>query len=327
MLQLRSQGADVEANIPVAELVSTKGGLMVFSGDHSRAACTRLAADYPNGRPWKLMPIEIFIGPPLESTYRILRLLGNQDNYKAGVQLRSDFATLILQLHRHYSAICQSAEDDAQLKVMLREMKADYAYSLQIPVASVGQQMQLAMLTGRAWAACEKILLGDTRPYTNPSRGKGKAKPLGPPKSSSPFTTMGGLSEEVITALLEKVVLGKLDWQGLRNECLRIKAVNRIKLTVIETMTATNSIVRASVDQAVSWKMVVEQHPRIGCKSWVNQWVPVVVKIGARAKLPPDFYTSIERLSKEGLRRQVRVCEFVICVCPCRIFPHSVCVL
>ena len=43
--------------------------------------------------------------PADDETYRMLRLLGNMDNKAAGIQLKTDFRTIVEQAHRHLCAL------------------------------------------------------------------------------------------------------------------------------------------------------------------------------------------------------------------------------
>ena len=115
--------------------------MMVFAGDHSREAAARLYARYPSNVVWDQIPVSLFIAPEGEDTYRMLRMIGNVDNMSAGLQLKSDFATLVLQMRRHYVAITGGHLDrgrSAERKKM-QALKDDYAYSLQMAMPGVNQ--------------------------------------------------------------------------------------------------------------------------------------------------------------------------------------------
>ena len=288
--------------------LSANNDLMVFAGDHSREAAARLYARYPSNIVWDQIPVSLYLAPKNEDTSRMLRMIGNVDNMSAGLQLKSDFATLVMQMRRHYVAITGGHHmDRARSSVERKKMQAlkeDYAYSLQMAMPGVNQLFAIAQLPEIAWEKCEKILKGQTQPLASSSSKKGKATKVGIPKSSHPFTLLGGLAPEVIAVLFQRVIDGRYDWTQLRAECTRLKAVLRIKSACIENLVQTESL-EADEEGNHTWECVKEQFPSVGNQKFVEQWTRTVMKLKARDSLPVQFYDHVQATVQEAKAHRV----------------------
>lgn len=272
-------------------------GMQVFAGDHSRQATAELRKRYPNTIIWNTLPTDVYIAPPSPETFRMLRIIGNMDNKIAGFNLNTDFATVVKQMRRHYQAILRQfkrkGEEPAKKHVVT--MKEDYAFSLGVPLASVGQMFQLANFSEECWDPCEKILTGNCKPFM--PLGAKKPKQYKIPHSAHPFTLLGGIPDRVVAKLLNKVVSGEFDFKMLRTECTKVKGIRRIKAEAMQQLkTAHDGDMETDPDTgAITWASVSKAFPSIGCPDFINRWLPVVKECPARQPLPVNFFDEIER--------------------------------
>ena len=279
--------------------------LMTFAGDHSRQACAELHERYPNTVVWSAVPTDIYLCAEEDADIRMLRMLGNVDNMAAGLQLASDFAIIVQQLRRHYMAIMKSG--GVLNKKRLLEIKEDYAFSLAIPLPSVNQYFQIAQLGPKAWPYCEKILQGQCKPFRNAvgRKNKNKApKPIPIPKSAHAFTLLGNIPDEVVAKLLRRVVEGEIDVVGLRKACTKVKGQLRLKTETIQFLTDRGNL-QPDQDGAYTWKCVSAQFPQIGCRKWLDIWLPTVEKCAQREPLPSQLYDEIQRSANQAQFEQV----------------------
>ena len=279
--------------------------LMTFAGDHSRQACAELHERYPNTVVWSSVPTDIYLCAQSDTDIRMLRMLGNVDNMAAGLQLASDFAIIVQQLRRHYMAIMRSG--GVLNKKRLLEIKEDYAFSLNIPLPSVNQFFQIAQLGPKAWPFCEQILQGKCKPFRNAVGRKNKSKtpkPIPVPKSAHAFTLLGNIPDEVVAKLLRRVVEGEIDVVGLRKACTKVKGQLRLKTETIQFLKDRGNL-QPDQDGAYTWKCVVSQFPQIGCRKWLDIWLPTVQKCAVREPLPSQLYDEIQRSANQARFEQV----------------------
>ena len=300
-----AQGEDLPPEFTDFSSLASGNDLMVFAGDHSREAASRLFSRYPNNVVWDQIPVSLYIAPENEDTFRMLRMIGNVDNMQAGLQLKSDFATLVLQMRRHYMAITGGSLNRGKSveRKKMQALKDDYAYSLQMAMPGVNQLFAIAQLPEVAWEKCEKILKGQTQPLTSSKPGKKPTK-VGIPKSSHPFTLLGGLAPEVVAVLFQRVIDGRYDWAQLRAECTRLKAVIRIKSAVVEHLVQTENLTEDEHGQH-TWECVKSQFPCIGNQKFVERWTRTVMKLKARDSLPVQFYDHVQATILESKMTKV----------------------
>jgi hypothetical protein len=283
------------------------GPIQVFGGDHSREATTRLREKFKNGIVWKILPTQVYFAEASEETYRILRIIGNVDNKQAGLQLKQQFAEIVLQIRRHLHAVETNTPGRILQKKAINAMKEDYAFSLGLPLTSVGQIYLIARMPLVSWTPTELMLLGKCKPTE--VKGRKKPKLFKVPTSAHPFTLLGNIPHAYVAKMLWKVVNGIYDVKALRAECHRVKATLRIQVEATGQLHATQTL-EPDDSGRISWKSVAKKFPNIGCRSFIDRWLPVVTLLKQREPLPQAFNSDLEKLVAAANKETV---SFVLC--------------
>lgn len=230
-------------------------------------------------------------------------MMSNIDNYKNRIKKDSDFAEIVDQLHRHLDP--EQMVNEGHLK----QVKEDYSFSLGIPVASVGQYVQIAKLQGPLWEKYHNIIKGNFNVPPSAFQPSGKPKKgfkfPKPPKSCSNFVSVGGIPEIVQADWLDDVLNCKMTLQEFKQKCVDYKARQRVmkeicKLLVAKGVYEDKSIEELKLSDTISddqWELAVASElDSLTDEAFLQKWTPSFSKLKRTDDVPDTFKDEIFRV-------------------------------
>lgn len=235
----------------------------------------------------------------------MLNMMSNLDNLANKKMLAADFQQIITQLH---TAILELATNDKELV----ELKEDFSFSVGMPMATIGQFVQVAKFTGRMWELADKIMLGDCKPFVS-SKGSNQKKKkkavFKKPTSCSCFVKLGGVPNELAIKWMEDVVEGRSSLASIGHRADAFKAERRVKRAIVERIQLKHG---SFDDQLVNrqgkalsktalvekydelWDQVKVMFPGVFAPAFWESWVGPVARLKQKDDLPAAFLEALD---------------------------------
>jgi hypothetical protein len=261
----------------------------------------------PNAPQYRKVPVKISIACRCPETTRMLRNISNSDNRAAGVQLKDDFPTCTFQIHRHINA----TEDETGVpmtKEELKKMKLDNMNTMGIKKGNMGLMFQIARRNGEIWDCLVQILSGKLPEVVKVKGGRAVKSVQAAPKSSNTFNKMGNIDDDELLPLLQAVCKGDIVLDRFRDECDRLKAQNRIRLSAMQFLEATQDFtLQIDVPVTVQWVRACEEFPCFKGATFLDTWTGAFAKMTAKDNIPSSFHGSIQSHITAMKRKAVNV--------------------
>jgi hypothetical protein len=155
------------------------------------------------------------------------------DNKKNKIFKENQFWEDIESIHNHIHG---------QSKPDLKQLKEDYAFSLEIAAASVGQYIQIAKLDGQLWESYQRLLQGKFTPDPAVVSLKGKFKMPSAPQSCANLCRLGGVPGQLQIAWLDDVICCRMTLKQFSDKCMEYKGEIKLKLHITEHLLALGAI-------------------------------------------------------------------------------------
>jgi hypothetical protein len=249
-------------------------------------------------------------------------MMGNMDNWKNTMHLAQTFVQVMEQIHRHYWIDKKAGVDN------LKVLKDDYAYSLGMPVPSVGQWIQIAILKGEIWDLHITVIKGGYQMYDpkaktsqpeitsmlsasdSSSKKKSKKNLVAPPcKSVSFFTSLGGVPPELVMVWLKAVLNGTAPLRGLHDLAKTYKGTLRVQREIASTLVLKNML--PAIPEKINTKnqlQLLDQRFKTAQKKFknatedkfVNAWAIQAARWTLKQAFPAKFKTDLQaKLDKD----------------------------
>jgi hypothetical protein len=297
---------------PYLQLLFDEQGLPV-GGDHSVTAVKSLSVDYPKNPKW--MHVEeprVYIAEDTKENREMLRLLGEMDNIQGDKRKKYDFADRVSTLRSAYVQLCQtygmtpgdmdkflalSARKRKSYEEACRTMRAKYTSIWEVSSGGVGHIWQMVKKDGQTWGLIWAIIsptgiyaCSDAPPVKGSRKGKTKKKKQTPPKSTSPFTALGGLDTANQRSLLKMVLNGAIQLKHLGKKCQSVKA----ELCVREMMLSACNV--------RTWAAAEQKYPTMTTKSKIHQHTTFFLQAAdPKAKLAKQLQAEVNQIKKARL--------------------------
>ena len=244
-------------------------------GDHTQIGLHELHADYAKNPMWASLPCQVLLTVRSQEVFAALKSWGILDNVKGQTRVMISFSEKIFSLHEDSlqldASILEGNLDAAAAKAVTLGLKSARSNEYAIPANSLGQLWNIASRKGEVWTAIAKILQGNvvsTAAFLKP-------------KSASPFVFMGGIPDEDLLVLLNKVVDGEENMKAFQASCKRYKAAARVQ----------REILRHSDIDMDDWVAAQAKFPTACDPVFVDSWTQIILarKLKNKTPLPADF--------------------------------------
>lgn len=273
-------------------------GFFAVVGDHTQLAVNRLHSFFPRNPLWKFIPGQLLLCRRSVANLKALKSWGVADNQKGETRAVTTFKDKLFSIHRDIVEVGRRLEQGLlttkQAKTELKGLKADRIVEYGSNTNSMGQLWGIAQRSGAVWDAIERIMDGKVH-MTNPK------KRFVPPNSAAPFTSMGGIPDADLAALLGQVLDGKRNMKDFTESCKRYKATARVQQEILD---------HAQVD-AANWEEAQSSFPTACDAQFVSRWVQVILsqKIKQKHPMPGDFHRALGGKVEHDLTIQGRLAE------------------
>lgn len=302
-----------DPQLTVSALRAVGRGLETFAGNHSRTAVTELKQAYPLTDVYNKMKVDVYIAPNNKDTFRILRILSNQDNVQAALQLKQDFECVVEQTHRHRLAMMEENGGVVPQHIWI-EWRNDNAVTLKCSTQAVTQIWTIASWQDALWDAAYQIIRGECQPP------HGKSKPLAKPTSAYPFNMAAGVPDKMLLQAFHQVIDGKMDYGSLRKYCTTYKAKVRVRKDILQIVCALSNIEkdlrkeRGDDFTGVRWKDLAAKFPGLGDKTFLAAWVDWSASKKVKDPLPLAFKEQVRAIMQRDSKQSVMYkCSVISC--------------
>lgn len=198
------------------------------AGNHGQLGMQAAKKKYPRHPKYKEMPVKAYGNRTYDHEFiRFLSLRAGVTNVVSAVIKVTSFLQKVVKAHTEVVAelTSQSGPNSEPIHYSqldddwIRERKADWKYKWDSSSSSIVQIWDIAKRTGSLWDKLYRMLKGEYVPYGAKSR-----RNSGIEVKAHYFVRFGGLDEETIEELIDRVLRGELSPRKLGNECVRIKA-------------------------------------------------------------------------------------------------------
>ena len=244
-------------------------------GDHTQIGLHELHTDYAKNPLWAALPCQVLLTVRSQEGFAALKSWGILDNVKGQTRVMISFREKIFSLHEDSvhldTSIAEGKLDAAAAKAVTLGLKSARSNEYAIPPNSLGQLWNIASRKGDVWTAIEKILQGNVV----------STSAFLKPKSASPFVFMGGIPDEDLLVLLNKVVNGEENMKEFQASCKRYKAAARVQ----------REILRHTEIAMDDWVAAQEKFPTACDPKFVDSWTQIILarKLKNKTPLPADF--------------------------------------
>ncbi len=208
---------------------ATSEGPFIMIGNHTVEALKRVSKSYPKNRKYSHPLVKIDFVPNSPEGLWYVEILAATDNTVAGIRKKTEFRTILKNLHRGLMTIRSTlkhkplpAKEYRRLeRVEQAALKSSFMPRYNIKEGNFNLMKTIASYHGEAWEIVEDIL----NCRITVKRGEKKT----PPKSISAFVRLGGMDEASTIDVLKRVRAGQIKLRQLPMVCLTIKAKFRIQ--------------------------------------------------------------------------------------------------
>ena len=273
-------------------------GFFAVVGDHTQLAVTRLHGFFPKNPLWQSIPGQLLLCHRTVANLKALKSWGVADNQKGETRAVTTFKDKLFSIHRDIMEVAKRVEQNQltakQAKAELKGLKDARIVEYGSNSNSMGQLWGIAQRTGPVWDAIQGIMDGKVT-LANPK------KRFLVPTSAAPFTSMGGIPDADLAALLGKVLDGSRNMKAFTESCKRYKATARVQREILE---------HAQVD-AANWEEAQLKFPTACDAQFVSTWVQIILsqKIKQKNPMPGDFLRALSAKVEHDLQRQSRLAE------------------
>ena len=284
--------------------------MQVVSGDHSRAALTELHMDAPSTDIWFFVDVKLLLCPDDPVTTEKLLILGVRENITAAVQLKHSYCDMLYDAHRR---VMKWRNDNPRAKMGTADrtkLKAAIMFAWQVQKGNAGLLFNLACRGGECWALIKDLYDGKAKPLKSSTKGKR----IMTPASYNPFVQATSLPDNVVAAILKRVLNGELNIPNFKVECDKAKwagvvidrATEHAAQTCADVCAEAMRVRNLSTSAPFTWAILQETWPAIDSK-FVDLWVEWYMSLknldsmGSKTRqqqLPAGFYEKLDSILK-----------------------------
>ncbi len=271
--------------------VFEKQRVFIVIGNHTVAALKNCSVLYPNNRKFSHPACKIDFVPDNQAGMWYIGMLGATDNTITSLSKKTEFRTMLRNLHRSLERITIEAnamrigakERKKWIRAEQTELKGSFRNKYGCGEGQYSLMKQTASFTGDIWNCISAILNCDIRTKGTPrSRSKGKIKA---PKSVAPFTKLGGLDDASVLDLVSRVRDGRLALKDLPNVCTIVKAKARLQEAVKSAARWTRPFDELIASPGAAQAGLTDE--------WLESWAQNINLLKQSDKLPVEIVRQI----------------------------------